>query len=222
MLKQEKGFVEIILIGVVVVAAIVAAFYWGKSTQIPPTQTVAPQPTKPSPPIDETANWKTYTNSTHVFSFRYPSNYLLNESTQFTSNPGSLKLLSVKMVNPNPKPGGGYPQPNVEAIVYKNDAANLNAWMEKHTSELSFDDPSISKPDSIVFFRGIKNKEETKLGERDAITFQSRLFESSPNSTLTISGNYIIGLVFDNENEGKDPGLKDLYPQILSTFKFLK
>jgi len=35
--------------------------------------------------VDETANWKIYRNDTYGFSFRYPSNWFIRESSNKTS-----------------------------------------------------------------------------------------------------------------------------------------
>lgn len=164
----------------------------------------------------DTSNWKTYTNNAYNFSLKYPSSYTVEEQSN-----GNSKLLSVIIKNPNPNSGGGSPQPFIEAVVFKNDANDLNNWLSNHTTKLPFDDPSVSMANSPFFYRGITNQKESLLGDKKAVTFDAKLFESSPKLTLTASGNFIIGLNFDNENETKDQNLKTIYPQILSTFKFL-
>lgn len=171
----------------------------------------------------DTSDWKTYTNTQYGFSFDYPSNYNLSELTEFSyQNPNNIRVLSVIIKNPNPRPGGGYPQPKVEAVVFKNDTSSLSSWVDKYTTTKAATDPLAYAPDSIFLYSGLTDKKETTLDGKSATTFQSVLVESSPNLTLTVSGNYIMGIVFDNENESKDPELKNLYPKILSSFKFVK
>lgn len=184
--------------------------------QIAPPISQIPVQTTPTPIPDETATWKTYTNNAYKFSLQYPPNFSVEE--QFNNN---SRLISVIISNPNPRPGGGYSQPHIEVVVFENDATDLNDWLNKHTTILPFDDPSVSKVNSQFFYRGVKNQKQALLGGKSALTFESTLFESSPNPTLTVFNNYIIGLVLDNESENKDPDLKGIYPQILSTFKFI-
>lgn len=80
-IKQKGYFLPII--GAVVILFTIAggAYYFMRvksSTAIPAqTQTVIPT-TQPST-IDETANWKTYTNSKYGYTLKYPSNWSLVE-----------------------------------------------------------------------------------------------------------------------------------------------
>ncbi|MDO8498477.1 MAG: hypothetical protein Q7S44_01705 [bacterium] len=76
---MQKGFALIfILVGALVLVGLGGAFYFGKlkfpQTSFPgnPSITVTPQvsPT-PTPKADETANWKTYTNTKYGYSFKY-------------------------------------------------------------------------------------------------------------------------------------------------------
>lgn len=82
---MQKGFVQFIILGVVVLAIVAAgAFYLGKqvSTPKPQSQTSTTQPTisqpSPSPTPDETANWKTYTNNDGKYSIKYPIDFSLH------------------------------------------------------------------------------------------------------------------------------------------------
>ncbi|OGE71298.1 hypothetical protein A2617_04535 [Candidatus Daviesbacteria bacterium RIFOXYD1_FULL_41_10] len=161
------------------------------------------------------ANWKTYTNDTYKFSLKYPPSYSIEEKSGIDT-----KLFSIIIKSPSPTPGGGYPQPLVEVVVFENDANDLSGWLNKHTTTLSFDDPAVSVANSPFFYRGVKNKKDSLLGGQKAVTFEASAFESFSNPTITEVDNYIIVLNLDNDNEVKDPNLKDIYPHVLSTFKF--
>ena len=81
-------------------------------------QITIPSPTSaPQILYDTTSNWKTYKNATYNLSLMFPPDYSLTESTQ---NQIQSKLLSVIIKNINPTPGGGYPQPHIEIVVFKN------------------------------------------------------------------------------------------------------
>lgn len=176
----------------------------------------APPPVPGETSTEGTENWKTYANTEYKFSFKYPPAYtIVTESV----NPSSQKLFSFVIQNPNPRPGGGYPQPYVEAVVYEKDASNLDEWVTKHTTALPFDDPTISG--KSLFYFGVTNRQESLLGGKRAITFKASSFSSSPNPTFVLWEGHIVGLVLDSENESKDPDLiNTFYPQILSTFRF--
>ncbi|MDO8639116.1 MAG: hypothetical protein Q7R43_06075 [Candidatus Daviesbacteria bacterium] len=73
---MSKGFAPIlILVGIVVVALAVGGYLLYQN-QVKPVPIVAPQPiaqTSTSP--DETANWKTYTNTKYGYSIKYPNDW---------------------------------------------------------------------------------------------------------------------------------------------------
>lgn len=91
--KQEAGFIPILI--VILIAAAVGGYFVYKNYQTktpaptaPPTTSSTPQPS-PSP-INETANWKTYTGNR--YSFSYPNGWLVSKSDY---------LNSVQINNPN-------------------------------------------------------------------------------------------------------------------------
>ena len=81
---MQKGFgVIYILIGVLILAVAAGAYYLGRSTSSKPssnptvtyqTPQPTPIPTSSSTP-DETADWKTYTNSRYSFSIKHPDSF---------------------------------------------------------------------------------------------------------------------------------------------------
>jgi hypothetical protein len=162
--------------------------------------------------------WRSYINNNYKFSLRYPDGYSV---TELSSNPYPSKLLSVNFESDNPGRGGGYSQPHVEVTIWEKDAVDLESWMAKHTSTLPFDDPSVSMPNSPYYYRGITNLREVELGGRKGVTFDSSAFESAPHPTLVDTGDHILGILLDTDNEAKDPLLKELYPRVLSWFHFI-
>ena len=96
MKNQQKGFIEIVLIGVIVVLLAIGGYFAFRKNSAPvveqPTPNPAPIVTQTNTPVttpataDETANWKTYTNSQYGFELKYPSTWLskvLNGNTFF-------------------------------------------------------------------------------------------------------------------------------------------
>ncbi len=223
---MNKGFATILVLLVVVLVIGGYLVYSGKiiinrSQETVPYDVYKLTNSSPSPtPIgaDETANWKTYTNTIYKFSFKYPPAYtIISES----ANPALQKLFSFVIQNPERRPGGGYPQPYVEAVVYEKDVSSLEEWVSKHTTALPVDAQSISG--GSLFYFEVRDKRETTLGGKKAITFKAGSMGSSPSPTFVLSRNHIIGLNLDSENESKDPDLINIYyPLILSTFKFLE
>lgn len=86
-MKNQKGFATIALVIVIVVIAGVAGYFVvrksGPVAQQTPTVSASPTQTKsPTPtPKNETASWKTYSNSRASFEVGYPSNFSAQRST---------------------------------------------------------------------------------------------------------------------------------------------
>lgn len=87
---------------IVIIAAIGGAYYLGtqKSGGIPVVQSPSPSPAASQEPSGspETANWKTYTNSFHGYSFKYPSGWEIDLSKadpKTANNPGGAPNMSL-------------------------------------------------------------------------------------------------------------------------------
>lgn len=85
-MKNQKGFIQVILILVIVVVAIGGAYYFGTfknksdlsiavptSTPVASNQPIANSTVKPS--TDSTVNWKTYTDPDRTYSIKYPPSW---------------------------------------------------------------------------------------------------------------------------------------------------
>ncbi|MBI2330215.1 hypothetical protein HYU94_02410 [Candidatus Daviesbacteria bacterium] len=85
---KQKGFTLIlVIIGILVLAAVAGgAYYFGKSQISQPTITPASSP-------DETANWKTYTNTEYGYLVRYPS---LLDQNEIKDNDTYLNLVNFR------------------------------------------------------------------------------------------------------------------------------
>lgn len=82
---KQNGFAPIVIILVVVVVlGIIGGIYYLKSQKVTTKQNTATQSTNitdtTSPTSEETANWKVYTNNTGVFTLKYPSSWVLENS----------------------------------------------------------------------------------------------------------------------------------------------
>lgn len=90
---MQKGFVQFIVLGVVILAIVAAgAFYLGKQISKQPVssqpgkqnQVVTSQSTPSSTSVvDETANWKTYTNTKFGIKFEHPTEYYTEDYNRF-------------------------------------------------------------------------------------------------------------------------------------------
>src|SRR3989339_609385 len=72
---NQKGFARLVLVGVFLVLVVIAGYF------VLVKKAVSPVVDEPLPvSTDETANWKTYTNTQYGFEFRYPEKLSLSFS----------------------------------------------------------------------------------------------------------------------------------------------
>ncbi|HUD09865.1 MAG TPA: hypothetical protein VMR77_03650 [Patescibacteria group bacterium] len=159
--------------------------------QKPPT----PTPT-PSSTIGSTTNWKTYTNTTPVFSFTYPSNYAVdNRSKQFPPSTLFVEDMS-KQVGYE---GGG----------------NINPYftISINPSTVSITDYVNNKNNNLTYLSTQSVSANTFI----VTTETHGAGCGSGNQYLLKSGDFIISLA----NNAKCYGISDgIFNQILSTLKF--
>lgn len=89
---MQKGFVPILIVLLIVVVVGGATYYLGMSRNSAPVtepviQTVQPQPTPASESaevaveeIEEISSWKTFTYINNEFSFKYPNNWIIDNT----------------------------------------------------------------------------------------------------------------------------------------------
>lgn len=66
----KPNILFIVLLGVIIIGGILIWQFWPESAT--PTPTVSPSPT---PVVDETADWQTYSNGDYKFEMKYPENW---------------------------------------------------------------------------------------------------------------------------------------------------
>lgn len=156
---------------------------------------------------DETANWKTYTNSVEKFSFKYPQSWFLKESSS---------MIQIFNYDVDKAPGRSY-DPVRDGNLFKvevfldNKFSNLTEWFEneKNTPDQSNDLPKeflniknifVSSQEGLFF--------ELKSSMTDSLVGVAT-FKLPQGSLVHFWG----GLNYE--------GNKNYFDQILSTFKFL-
>lgn len=103
---NQKGFVNIILVVVIVVLlGVVGYFTFVKkpkpvAQQLAPTQVANTPKSSPAPtpaPDDPTANWKTYTNTQYGIEFKYPNNWETDAYDTNANNSFSIHFTNYKV-----------------------------------------------------------------------------------------------------------------------------
>lgn len=201
---NQKG-VGVILIVILVTAAALLGGYFIYQKQPKPTPSPQPSPLSTEAPAkveDPTANWKTYTHPLKFFSFKVPSDWILD----YKSDP-EIQLSNTNLVNPIPSYKGRtlaitiYIDNNSAATLQSYVTGNKNKSIELHGTEAI-------KPWKESPF--ILDDQPAIRVERGGLFSGTDIYVQDPSETVVLSFSFIGD--YDNF-----PGLID---QILSTFKF--
>ncbi|MFH0863746.1 MAG: hypothetical protein V1858_01470 [Candidatus Gottesmanbacteria bacterium] len=192
-------------IGLIVISSLgTFLFIKSQTTQKPSLQEisiVSPTPTA----LDETANWKTYTNNKYSFSFKYPNGFLLEETTG--SDNKNLLNVSITKLDSNNKTDLEYP---TMGWGLAKTSLTPEEWIKNKNMCPNFSDkPSCTPIKSGFVKESIEveqiNRQYTGLDtfiNKNGVLFDFNMSARKPNSN------------FSQEE-------RDTYNQILSTFKFL-
>lgn len=169
-----------------------------------PQTTSAPSPTpSPSPAptgIDETTNWKTYTNTGYRFSLRYPQDYNFDE--QYVEV-GILKWsASISSPKYNTSPYIRDIQ-QIGVTVRKRNQLSLEQWINEECPKL-------------------KDLNDLRISNKPAKRFICPISDSSEDDYMMVAidnGDYIYTL--NNIGFKKNTEQEKIFDQILSTFRFL-
>lgn len=226
--QNQKGFTNVFLIAVVVIVVGVAGYFTlvkksepiiQQPTPTPalPTPTPTPSPTSTLSP-DETAGWKTYTNTQYGFTFQYPSIISVKQDGE------SITLShSVAYTHPNPCDfkGDAPPMDKLSDFGVSITVSNKNlADTKKDSFVWSYDKFNVG------FLSGFKG--ESGIEGCGLYTY---LFPISENSTLVIKRAYVTEfkpIISDYQKYLALPGIinpaqeEEYFTKILSTFKFIR
>src|SRR3989344_2592000 len=108
---NQKGFANIVLIVVIVVIVAVGGYFMFVRKSAPivqqptPTTTQTNTPVSPTPtPQGETANWKTYRDTTYGFEMKYPSGWSLkSDILSFSTTNRYMATFGVEGISPTTK-----------------------------------------------------------------------------------------------------------------------
>lgn len=208
---MQKGFAPIfILVGILILAIVGGAYFLvnlkfpNPNLQINPVVTSqTPQATPVPPSVDETANWKTYTNDKLKLSFKYPELYKQN----IISEPRNGVYLTRDTAY---TAGGGQAGSDV---LKKGAVISFTPWPAKSLAE---------KDLKSQFGDGIKINQIT-VNQKQGVEVilpnnqtDKHIYLQKDNGVLEVS----LGVGFENNSSENQKYTSD-FNQILSTFKFL-
>lgn len=192
--SESKGFVGILVLILVIIAAIGGAYYLKSHPYISPKAVTS------SSPAADTSIWKIYTNTKYGFSLKYPPTYVLvdsePESTCIASSQDKLNdnLSQGVCININPA--------DLYTSYEQASAILIHNYEKENTGEIP--QQKIEEPDKITVTKGPYSLPEAKL---------ENVYERTTYWKYK-SGAMSAGYRNVNKNEA------DIYDQILSTFKF--
>lgn len=218
---NQKGFANIILIVIVVLAVGVVGYFAFVKKSAPTAQ---PAPTPPqtdnaasSTPTqkNETANWKIYSNSKYNFSLKYPNGWTLEESSQtdLTGRIISLRSPETSQLLNERKIDSGYSYNLVVSFwpTINNEYARGGSWIgQRNYSSLAdyFTDKNAFKQKTGSITVAGQNAYEVSIGGAGA------------NYGVMIEHDGIYELSFETAWDKSKLGSTE--KQILSTFQFSK
>ncbi len=158
---NEKGFSPIailVIITVLILVGIIGFMSWSKANSYSAAQNEARQKgvilnSQPSSNTDETANWKTYTNSEVGYSFLYPSDWQISGSGKDVS--AEKDNYKLNFFIPPYKTGA---IPSTDTYTTKNITINNKQyigtifWKDQNNKVLDFETVDIAKGLEIHFY----------------------------------------------------------------------
>lgn len=145
---------------------------------------------------EETASWKTYTNSAFGFSIKYPSDYFSSEASSFTPNDGVF-------INSSADAEGA-----LVSVEAQSASGSLDVNVAGRTSDSSFSEATKTTLAGVAAYEGVSQGMFSSYG------------------IIVMKGLNIVEIVFDTGNVNglakSKAALTVIQKQILSTFQFAK
>lgn len=214
---KQKGFAPIILIIVGVLIIVGGLFMAGKtgflnkyfSVPVATTPTPVSTPNVLSSPGPST-DWKTYTNSKHGFSFKYPAEAKFSDANADTFQVSFMGPKQTASGRTQTELADGYA---FAVVVIDGTKISLDEYLQKSLKDLE----NVCEPGNIG--KTIK----TKVGGKDAYTYTSNCLGTF-TTYLTKNGNqiYRISELYEGFTDEDKAGYKVIADKILSTFSFSK
>jgi hypothetical protein len=208
LIVRQKGVAPILVL--LIIAVLGGLGFWGYKTEIIrislPQKETASVSNSPSPTTDPTKDWKTYTDTTYNFSFKYP-----NSGSVKTNSKRDDLLLGGASFHLNYNDSEFRPQVSeVYVNVFDNNNLDLDTWLEQNSTGKPFGS------DDKKEYSGYVNLGKGQLSGKSGVKFRDDVMGFTAHNIAVKWNNYIyvVGYV-----EVADD-LSTEYSQILSTFKF--
>lgn len=219
---MQTKLLPYIVIGILVIAGVVGASYYyfvikkpAETPLLPPPAEQPAQPPAEAPSeevlVDETANWKTYTNTKFGYSFKLPKHWYGLFGQDNETRIQTFENYDSNLITPTYSPEDRI---HLEVFVYPKDYSDynyqLNSFNKWKTKEIGFEeDQSVKTADlEVGGFPSIK------------IHFESdNLYSDSIKIKHT---DFLIGIRFRGADKAAFDANRIIFDQMLSTFRFLE
>lgn len=219
---MKKGFGSMLLVvGLVVVLLVLGGAYYfvNKSSSSTVSSSIVQAPASPivspSPTLDETANWKTYTNNEYHFSFKYPPELTLQKDDKLVIDSTDFDGQKISVVQYSPSFTTGKlvqsndpsikPTQDVSWILINVTPTNGKTIMQEYDNKKGFGDNVLTKVTLLQKYGGADEVADVTNIENHIKTFRKGNYFFDIGNTQ--SGSYVI------------TGSKYL-EKILASFKF--
>ena len=196
-MNKQKGLAPILIVLLIAVIGGYLIYQNQSAKPYKPFPAAAPEIKPSSSPVNETANWKTYTHPILKFSVKYPTNWAYVGDTSLVKFfPPGINLQSNNIA---------YPDFWVEVV-------------DKKMMKVTFEDPIGTRKETgdKIFTSKTQN---TVIDGKTAFIYKQEVLPGSQTDAKSLTGVYLdLGnkalRIIMSENK------KDITDQILSTFKF--
>ncbi|MBU1085553.1 MAG: hypothetical protein ABIJ43_00615 [Candidatus Beckwithbacteria bacterium] len=219
-LPRKKSFkwLTVLIILILLTSTAIFAYQYFQLKQITPQPQTTPTPLtiiNPSPSLDPTADWKTYTSS--KYTFKYPSEWIVDEKCTKLGHPASNPCAYSSDYHPITKkiePGEG----GIDTVTEYNIGTLLSVDL---IDDITYDSVGFCSPGGPL---SIYNCHEKIINGNRYVTREIGTYFYNTtviNVWLLMDNNAVVDLNFFFSKANKINDLK-IFDLILSTFKFIE
>lgn len=196
-MNQKGQAVNYLIIGLVTLALVAGAYYFGKTANKPVV--IPQQQITPTVSVNETANWKTYVSPEVNYSFKYPSDWIYQGTSEGC--------------------GPVFWMPNTNNQIW---LTVCGPYINSDETPEEIAKRSIGKNDILI------SKENIVMNGHEAIKQERKVSDGKFNLEIFVgdvsfknSSKGTLGIYFYIYDMSKEKEARQVLDQILSTFKFI-
>ncbi|KKR30382.1 hypothetical protein A2715_01075 [Candidatus Woesebacteria bacterium RIFCSPHIGHO2_01_FULL_39_32] len=163
--------------------------------------------------LPKQSDWRVYKNGKYGFEVKYPGNFFFEESGGSNYPPFEF---SVRFAE-NQYEEAEYNYPDISIIVIDSPLSPRDFLNENGSEDSVIEEKKVDKD---YLYYGVGNRKEIKINNLDALQFESLAVSTGTIHTMFKKGGFIFDVTNRLTGVGEVP--KEIYNQVLSTFKFVE